>query len=398
MDYIPEYQGRANKSIDVVSVHPDYDKITKDTFGIMIYQEQVMRVAQVLGGYSAGEADILRKAVGKKKAEILEPALKELHQRMIEHGTPEEVAQKVCDDIRPFAGYAFNRSHAAAYAFIAYQTAYFKTYYPLEFMAALLTIFASDKEKVKHYIMDAKQMGINVLSPDINKSGIGFTIEENTLRFGLLSIDGLGKAAVDYILNNRPFKSIDYMIETAPKRNLNKKSLGVLALSGALDSLKPEGVENRMGILQYIYQLRGDKDDISEEIESFDTRARLAKEQELLGLFVSGHPLDDVCDPLNWNAIGNMEKFETGGIITSFKTILTKKEEPMAFVNVETAGGNERVVLFPSVYQSLDVKLKEGLIVKMKLLKKYDAFRDENSYIANQFTIPKRINKHILSK
>lgn len=297
----------------------------------------------------------------------------------------------------------FNRSHAAAYAYVAYQTAYFKTYYPIEFMAALMTVFADDQDKVRNYVSNARQMGINVLPPDMNLSQKGFSIEGDNLRFGLASIKGLGEAVIHYILENRPFTSLEYLIETTPKRNLNRKALEVLSLSGALDRFwkqkNPEATFiNRMEILQEALRLRGDKIDLTEQVESFNYRTLLDKEKEYLGMHISGHPLDGICEPLNWNTIGFFEKFETAGIITSFKEIKTKKGEPMAFINVDTTGGNERVVIFPDAYQKLDVPLKNGLIVKMKIYKKYDAVRDEISYIAERIQIPKRINKEVLER
>jgi DNA polymerase-3 subunit alpha len=396
MDYIPQYQRRANGQEDIPSLHPKYDVITRETFGIMIYQEQVMLVSQLMAGYSKGEADVLRKAVGKKKKEILEPALEELERRMIEHGTAEHVAKRICDDIRPFAGYAFNKSHAACYSFIAYQTAFFKTYYPIEFMTALLTIGADKEEKVINYINECKRMGIRILPPDINTSGIGFTIEGNDIRFGLAAIKGLGEAVVNNIMNARPFTSLQHLIETLPKKQLNKKSVEVLARSGALDELGKDAV-NRLDILQQLYMIRGDKIDISNEINTFTDKMKLEAEKELLGLYVSGNPMAEISKPVNWDYLGDFENVDTGGILTSFKVIPTKRGDNMAMINVETLEGNKRMVLFPDVYAAVADQLKKDLVVKLTCYTKYNPQYDERSIIVKKITIPKRINKHLLT-
>jgi DNA polymerase-3 subunit alpha len=396
MDYIPQYQRRANGQEDIPALHPEYDAITKETFGIMIYQEQVMIVSQRMAGYSKGEADVLRKAVGKKKKEILEPALEELEAKMIEHGTPQHVAKRICDDIRPFAGYAFNKSHAACYSFIAYQTAFFKTYYPIEFMTALLTIGADKEEKVINYINECKRMGINILPPDINTSGVGFTVEGNDIRFGLAAIKGLGEAVISNIMEARPYTSLQNLVETLPKKQLNKRSIQVLARSGALDELGKDAL-NRMDILQQLYMIRGDKDDLSDEINGFTDKVRLEAEKELLGLYVSGNPLSDVSQPVNWDYLGDYENVNTGGILTSFKVMPTKKGDTMAFINVDTLEGNKRMVLFPDVYATVADQLKKDLVVKLTCYTKYNPQYDERSIIVKKITIPKRVNKHLLT-
>ncbi|MDK2600519.1 hypothetical protein QO179_23775 [Bacillus stercoris] len=383
MDYIPEYQRRANGLAEIPSVHPSYDMITKNTFGIMIYQEQVMQVSQLMAGYSKGEADVLRKAVGKKKKEILEPALEELHKRLVEHNVEISVANRICEDIRPFAGYAFNKSHAAAYAYIAYQTAYFKRYYPVEFMAGLLTIFSGDSDKVVNYINDAKRMGISILPPDINKSGYGFTVEGDNLRFGLAGIKGLGAAAIQHIMDSRPFESLEQIVETVPKRQLNKKTANVLARSGALDELGKDAI-NRMDILQTFYMIRGDKDDLSDDINLFTEKAKLETEKELLGLYISGNPLDGLAQPIGWEYLGDYETVQTAGVITSFKVLETKKKEEMAFINVETLEGNKRMVLFPDVYKTVEDQLMKDLVVKLNCYTKFNPQYNERSIIVKR--------------
>lgn len=406
MAFIPQYQARANGSEDVSYAHPDFAKVLGNTFGILVYQEQLMRLSQVFGGFSEGESDTLRKATGKKSQAVMDKVLPELHARILSMGYAQDIADSIIKLVEPWVGYGFNRSHAASYAYIAYQTAYFKTYYPAEFFASLLTVFSDDQDKVIKYIANAKDMGISVLPPDVNHSGTGFTIEERDLRFGLASIKGLGTSVLDYIAENRPFSSLEYIVQNVPKKSMNKKAIEVLSLTGAFDGLpiyiNPDDDNNikrpnRMELFQIILRMRGDKVDLEEEIKAFTFKAMLEKEQELLGIYISGHPLDDVCPPLNWNTVSNFDEFETAGIVTSFKEIKTKKGDAMAFVNLDTAGGNERAVLFPMQFAKLDVKLQHGLILKMKIQKKYDAARDEVSYIVDRVQVPKRINKSILN-
>lgn len=264
-------------------------------------------------------------------------------------------------------------------------------------MTALLTVFYDDKETVIRYIEECKRMGIDVLPPDINHSAQGFTIEgDRALRFGLGSILGLGQAVIDVIMEKRPFLRVEEIIERIPKRQLNKKTLRVLVLSGALDSLMPQGITNRMELLQLLYFLRGDKDDLSDEIKNFSTRLQLEYEKEFLGLYLSGHPLAEHAQPVRWDMLADYEKVDTAGYITSFKEIQTRKGEPMAMLNVETMEGNKRMVIFPSVYKDVQGQLQKDLIIKVRVYKKYNPQYDEHSIIVDKITIPKRANKHLL--
>lgn len=392
MDWIPEYQARANGQKEVEYLSPELEEITKDTFGILIYQEQIMRLSQVLAGYTPGESDSLRKGIGKKKTELVEAELSKLTNRMMERGYSKDFCEKVCDLIRPFAAYGFNRSHSAAYAILTYQTAFFKTYYPLEFMAALLTVFATDEDKVKNYIKECKRMGIKVLPPDINLSDKGFKIEDDSIRFGLASIKGLGDAVVEAILDHRPFNSLSEIVERVPKRQLNKKSLKVLSLSGALDGLGWD-LKNRMDILQYLYHLRGDKEDLYQEIESFTDKKKLEYEKELLGLYVSGHPLEGYAQPVFWDGLADYQKVETAGRILSFREITTKSGEPMAFLTVDTLEGPKEMVIFSKAYKEVQGQLEQGLIIKIRVYLKYDPRYDKRSIIIDKISVPKRINK-----
>jgi DNA polymerase-3 subunit alpha len=395
LQFIPEYIDRANGMRETEYLTPEIKEITKDTFGILVYQEQVMQLTRAMASYSAGEADTFRKAIGKKDEKVMRPALEELEKELKENDVSDEIAKAVVKLIEPFVGYGFNRSHAAAYAFVAYMTAYFKTHYPAEFMAALLTVFGDKEDKVRNYINEAKRMNIAVLPPDINTSGLGFNMEGSNLRFGLYSIKNLGEAAVDHILVGRPFENLEDLITKIPKKQLNKKSLEALAFSGALDNLASD-FDNRMGIMAEIHRIRKDKLDLTEEIAAFDHKAKLEKEKELLGLFVSGHPLDGYAQPVDWDYIPDNVPFDAAGVVTSFKETVTRGGGKMAFINIDTLEGAKRVVLFPDAYKDVEGQLDKDLIIKLTLYKKYDARYDERSFIVKKINIPKRVNKGLL--
>lgn len=239
-------------------------------------------------------------------------------------------------------------------------------------------------------------MGIQVLPPDLNSSAEGFGIEGNNIRFGLSGVKGLGSAVVSHILEARPFESIEDIIERVPKRQLNKRALGVLAHSGALDSLSPNQ-DNRMATMQMIHAIRGDKDDLTEDMKNYSQKEKLDNEHRLLGIYVSGHPLDDIAEPINWDFLGDYEDVHTAGIITSAREFHTKTGQLMSIVNVDTLEGDKKLVLYSDVYEPFVGQLKKELVVKFTCYTKYNPAYDERSIIVKKFTVPKRINKHLLT-
>ena len=295
-------------------------------------------------------------------------------------------------------GVSVNRSHAACYAYIAYQTAYFKTYYPIEFFTALLSVFSDKEDKVINYIKDAKEAGINVLPPDINKSEKGFSIDGDSIRFGLAAIKGLGDAALEGIFTYRPIKSLEDLVERVPKKNVNKTNVTALAKSGALDSLIEDVFNTRIEALQHLYKLRGDADDLTAEIKAYTPKIKLEHEKALLGLFVSGHPLERHADTVNWESLMDGERVQTAGIIVDFKEFKTKRDEMMAVINFDTLEGPKRMVAFPKTYEKIRGKLAPDLIVKLEVYLKTDYQRNERSIIIHSGNIPKRVNKEVLSK
>lgn len=300
--------------------------------------------------------------------------------------------------------YGFNKSHAAAYAFIAYQTAFLKKLYPIEFYTALLSVFGSNSVKASNYIQDAKANGYQVLPPDINLSVHEYSIaSEKDILYGFDSVKGLSKRAIEEIMTKRPFTDIGDLINRTVKGQLDKKSLRVLALSGALDSIS-NGMGNRMEILQKLFLFRGDSDDLSENIANFSKRTLLDYEKELLGVYVSGHPLEDVSKPIDWEeAVRTGERVVGHALLKEIRRIVTKKGDPMAFFVLEFLEQDVNGVCFPSTYNApyefkkgdplvpLGQLLKENMI--LKVMGRYEEDnRGELSFILDKVNIPVRVN------
>lgn len=269
-------------------------------------------------------------------------------------------------------------------------------------MAALLTIFGNDEDKVTEYIAEAKRMGIGIKPPDINLSQKGFTINGSDLIYGLGSIKGLGEAAIHNIMEARPFESMSHLIETVPKKQLNKKAIEALIFSGALDTIdeQTKALPTRMHILDTVLKMRGDNIDLTEQINNFTKVDQYNLEHKLIGIFVSGHPLEDIAKPIDWDGMDFDEKFQTAGIVTHVVETKTKRtQQPMAIINVDTLEGNKKLIIFPDQYADLDAKLQQGLILKMNLTIKFNSNPnyEQRTIVAQKVTIPKRINKHILN-
>lgn len=399
MAFIPDYCSRANGYTEVEYPCKELENITGNTFGIAIYQEQVMEMTRQLGGYSMGQADAFRKAIGKKSKEVMEVELPKLRTAIIARGFSQKIADGVINVIEPFIGYGFNRSHAAAYAYIAYQTAYFKTHYPIEFMTALLTVFFDKEEKIVAYIKDAKDMGIRILPPDINTSRRAFTIDGDAIRFGLGAIKRLGDAALSSIEEHRPFTSLEDIAVRAPKKGLNKTNLRALSKSGALDSfMETEGLDNRLLVFKHLLDYRAGEDEaLEDEILRYTHKQKLEDEKEFLGIFVSGHPLERHTQSVNWDSFGDKEVFETAALVLEVKEIFTKREQWMAILTVDTMEGPKRFVVFPDTYEKVRGTLVKDLIIKTKVYFNTNFVRNERDIIVKEVNIPKRINKEVLS-
>ena len=407
---------------EVEYLHSKLEPILKDTFGLILYQEQVMEIASELAGYTMGEADLLRRGMGKKKKKLIAREREKFVKGSAQNGIDKKTANEIFDQVEYFAGYGFNKSHSAAYALLAYQTAYLKVKYPAEFMAALLSSVMGNLDKVAIYIDEAKNMGLNVLAPDVNESYNDFTTtSENSIRFGLKVIKNLGKKAIKSIIEDRKddsYKSFHDFFKKVDLSNININMIEALIKAGAFDSfavnrsqmlIKYEELYNRYSKMQKgrsngqtsFFDLTEDDDFYNEEIEFPDvdhlsTTDKLSWEKEYLGVYLSGHPLDpyqEKIDLLTNFTSDDLEegkdfryfKANTAGLILEKKNHVTKRNNQMAFLTIEDWNGKINIVVFPDLYKSLDFNLEEGEIVFIN-----GYFKDGDSLIANQIISLKR--------
>jgi len=393
------------KLVAVKYDHKRLEPILQPTYGIMLYQEQIMRVASEVGGFSLGQADLLRRAMSKKIPEVMEQQRKAFITGSHKNGVSETIANKIFDNIVFFSGYGFNRSHSAAYAVISYRTAFLKANYPVEFMTALLTSERENTDKIEEYIKEAQQMGIPVLPPDINASGSFFKVEGgDKIRFGLLAIKNVGKGAVESIIAARdtggPFASLDDLCARVDLRLANRKVLESMIKCGVMDCFGAhrsslftsiEGVLERSSRLQ--------KDRASGQLSFFDSFAQSAKdngspvaagpemkewpesqllafEQELLGFYISGHPLTRYAAQLkrfSSSPINDLKRFKDQdavkivGLVKKVKnTITRKKQEKMAILMMEDLDGEIETLVFPSAYQKVGKYCQAGSVVMLR--------------------------------
>ncbi|MBN1947114.1 MAG: DNA polymerase III subunit alpha [Bradymonadales bacterium] len=388
--------------------HPRLEPILRETYGVIVYQEQVMQIAQVLAKYTLGEADLLRRAMGKKKPEVMAAHRQDFVQRAAENGVQPHVAGEIFDRIALFAGYGFNKSHATAYALITYQTAYLKVHYPVHFMAALLTNDSERTDRVVRLIREARDHGIPVLPPDVNASRLDFTVHGEQIRFGLKAIKGVGTSAIDGILAARadePFTSLYDFCERVDLRRVNRRVVETLVKCGAFDSLSEE--ELKPGDLEAIGQWRArlfaavgeafergqraqaDRDVGQETLDLFgpatssthrmasypaadpwSDKVLLEAERECLGFYVSGHPLDRYLNELSLYASHNTRSLEStddrtevriGGIIGSIREKRSKKGDGRhAFAMLEDQFGSVEILVFSKVHSECEEVLKSG--------------------------------------
>ena len=396
MQFIPDFIARKHKKRKIEYIHPKLKPILEKTQGICLFQEQLMQIARDLAGFSPAEADILRKAVGKKIKSLLLKQEKKLMEGMRKNGIPENVARKIWQWVLPFARYGFNRSHSCAYALIAYQTAYLKAHFPVEFMAALLTSEKNDVERIGFLIEECKKMNIEVLPPDINESWRNFSVvpKKNQIRFGLLAIKNVGENVVEAIIKERkgngPFQSIEDFFSRMPSKEMNKKSLESLIKSGVFDKLGErnqllKGLEKLLEFNRenHSKQMAGQKglfDGMKlksnnhiklPEVKPATKSEKTFWEKDLLGLFVSSHPLENFQRVLEKKAmpiskISSLppgQPYRIGGIISSIKKIITRSGSPMLFMMVEGITDKIEVVVFPSVLSKNPSVFQENKIV-----------------------------------
>jgi DNA polymerase-3 subunit alpha len=384
MQFIPLYIERKYKPHLIKYLDEALEPILKQTYGVLVYQDDLLLIAIHIAGYSWGEADKFRKAVGKKIPEEMAKQKEHFITGCVEHSKwPLKKAQELWNWIEPFAAYGFNKAHSASYGRVAYQTAYMKANYPVEYMTAILTAESGDVEKISQIVTECKAMKIEVLPPNINESFKDFTyINENTIRFGLYTIKNLGgdigEAIIEERKKNGKYTSIGNFLDRVKHKNLNKKSLEALIKSGSMDELGERGqlLANVEDMLTY--NKEGNKNnqnqislfggDSSIKMPEFKLREALASKQseklswekELLGLYISGHPLERLrakleAKPINIKKIkeelGNGHPLAIGGMITTVKKVITKNNDAMAFITIEDLTGSIEAVIFPKLYK-----------------------------------------------
>lgn len=386
MDQIPRYI-RAKHGLERVTYpHPDLEEILSNTYGIIVYQEQIMQIAAKMAGFSLGQADLLRRAVGKKKKELLQQQRNAFVEGCVRKGYDEETGHQIYDLIVRFADYGFNRSHSAAYGMLAYQTAYLKANFPVEFMAALMTSVIGNQGKLAEYIEEARRMGIEVYPPDVQTSEESFTVENGAIRFGLAAIKNVGTLAIRELIQARqqgPFQDLLDLCTRVNVRLCNRRVLESLIECGACDSLPGNRAQNLFLLDEVLERAaasrrQADKNQLSlglpdvegvsfkemlqeAPVTPFTERDRLERERDLLGLFLSGHPLDQFRTVIQAHATHRLhdlaachdhEQVTVGGWITHVKPIQTKKGEAMAFVQIEDRSGQCEVVVFPKAFRT----------------------------------------------
>ena len=391
MEYIPDYINGKHGRKKPQYLHEKLKPILEKTYGVAVYQEQLLQIARDLAGFSYGEADILRKAVGKKIKELLKEQEIKIVNGMVANGIGKKVAEKIWEFILPFASYGFNRSHAACYAMIAYQTAYLKANYPAEFMAALLTSDQDNSDRIAIEVEECRQMGMAVMPPDINESFSDFTVVADSLntanpriRFGLMAVKGLGENIVKTIIKERKengiFVNLEDLISRVKSKDLNKRSLEALAKAGCLDSFEERNkiLSNLDRILNFIQEINKNIDSgqtdlfamspqvsVASKLRLFDAeplekRQKLTWEKELLGLYVSEHPMNEVEAQIKGSVVScsvlknctDGAEVRVAGVVSTIKKIMTKKNEPMMFVKIEDTGGDAEILVFPRVLES----------------------------------------------
>ncbi|MDE2001367.1 MAG: DNA polymerase III subunit alpha [Patescibacteria group bacterium] len=381
MELIPQYIKRKFGRERITYLHPKLEPILKKTYGVAIYQEQLMQIARDLAGFTLAEADTLRKAVGKKIKSLMDEQSQKMIDGMVKNGIQKHTAEQIWQWFEPFARYGFNRSHAACYAMIAYQTAYLRTHYPVEFYTSLFNADSGDTDRMSFLITEAKKAGIAVLPPDINKSMARFVPDHPGIRFGLEAIKNVGKPIVEAIVAERrthgPFKDLADLLQRVDHKDLNKKSLENLLKAGALDSLGIErnlGLTNLEDIAKFASTLRKNKLSAQSSLFGLATpspsalklkpcppatpQEKLTWEKELLGLYVSDHPLNQYKEKIAKSGaqpIKNllvrtdadyMPKTKIVGLVSQMKQITTKLGQPMMFAKVEDLTDSMEVIVF----------------------------------------------------
>lgn len=422
MDQIPKYIRNKHNPEKLQYMHPELEHILDVTYGCIVYQEQVMQIVRDLGGFSMGRSDLVRRAMGKKKADVMAKERENFINGIVDEngnivvegcvrrGILAKTAADIFDEVAKFAGYGFNKSHAAAYAIISYQTAWLKYYYPVEFTAALITSVMGSSKKVAEYIQHCKSQGIEVLPPDINESSVSFTVKDNKIRFGLAAVKNVGANAILSIIRARQekgsFEGLYDFLQKIDYSVINKRTVESLIKCGAFDcfgvyrsrmlavyeklmesiqGMKKSNIEGQISMFDTMEDLEPVAVEIYPEINEYPQKNLLAMEKEMLGLYISGHPLEEYkaeleasvsittaelltdIDPESQGEGESLEldgkKVVMGGIIVSVKQKATKTNNMMAFVELEDLYGTLEVIVFPKIYERCRSLLVQDTIV-----------------------------------
>ena len=426
MASIPTYIENKKHPHNIAYIHKSLEPILSVTYGCLVYQEQVMQIVRDLGGYSYGRSDLVRRAMSKKKMDVmLEEKEYFIHGKTdddgnveiagcVRNGVPEDAAEEIFNQMVSFAEYAFNKSHAAAYAVLAYETGYLKVHYPAEFMAALMTSVTGDANSISKYMRNCQEMGIQVLPPDVNESDKKFSVTDGQIRFGLSGVKNVGDGVIDAIIEARETKGIPSdifrFIENLDVHKINKKAIESLVKAGALDcfdsnraahigiyeslieSAQSSAKKNLEGQLS-LFQLAADTMEESNvvnrlpAVKNFEKSVLLAQEKEMLGVYLTDHPLrefeeqiakmttvtaQDLADVMDSEENGSQHSFVRdgmqavmAGIITGKKTLITKNNKMMAFLNIEDLYGAVEIVVFPNIYDRYSSILQEDAIISV---------------------------------
>jgi DNA polymerase-3 subunit alpha len=390
MDLIPDFIKRKQGKVPITYETPELEPILKDTYGVIVYQEQVMAIANKIAGFSLGQADILRRAMGKKKPEEMEKLRVKFLEGARQNKIPEKKAEKLYELIQKFAGYGFNKSHAAAYAVVCYQTGYLKAHYPTEFMAALMTSDMGNQDKIVGYFTECRDLDIKVLGPDVNESQKDFAVADGAIRFGLAAIKNVGEGAVESVLAIRaesgPFRSFFDFCRRVDLRKVNKRMLEGLVKTGAFDSTRArraqlmavldraveEGAaaqqERELGQTNIFGEELQDQGHSGHSadlqlppVQEWDQATKLKYERELTGFYITAHPLaryEATIGALATATTASLTELSDGkevklcGIIATVKSMLTKKGDRMAYLSLEDLQGTVEVIAFPDLFKS----------------------------------------------
>ena len=426
MASIPTYIENKKHPHNIAYIHKSLEPILSVTYGCLVYQEQVMQIVRDLGGYSYGRSDLVRRAMSKKKMDVmLEEKEYFIHGKTdddgnveiagcVRNGVPEDAAEEIFNQMVSFAEYAFNKSHAAAYAVLAYETGYLKVHYPAEFMAALMTSVTGDANSISKYMRNCQEMGIQVLPPDVNESDKKFSVTDGKIRFGLSGVKNVGDGVIDAIIEARETKGIPSdifrFIENIDVHKINKKAIESLIKAGALDCFNPnraahigiyesliesaqssakKNIEGQLSLFQLAADTMEESNVVNQlpAVKNFEKSVLLAQEKEMLGVYLTDHPLrefeeqiakmttvtaQDLADVMDSEENGSQHSFVRdgmqavmAGIITGKKTLITKNNKMMAFLNIEDLYGAVEIVVFPNIYDRYSSTLQEDAIISV---------------------------------